>query len=104
MFYNTSTGLQLETENGWTVSISLSGERMKEECEIAVWPTGLGDQKNWIRWGCSSIEPPDFPICDRVVRISTTGELLQTINTLSNMPKEDVQPNKWIHKGMSIWR
>ena len=49
MFYNTPNGLQLETDNGWTISISLAGTSINKYCEIAVWPTGLDSQDGWVR-------------------------------------------------------
>ena len=102
MFYNTPNGLQLETENGWIISISLAGEEAKEYCEIAVWPTGLGNQDNWIRWGDNSIELPeeDYPIYDRVLSRLTPSDLITIINRLSDMPKKSVQPNKWLAQGL----
>lgn len=106
MFYNTPNGLQIELDNGWTVSISLDGNAVKELCEIAVWPTGLGDQENWVRWGANSIEPPetDWPIYTRAYSYLTSSELLRIINGLSKMSKEEVEPNKWLSKGLSIWK
>ena len=103
MFYNTPHGLQLETDNGWTISISISlvGSsvgKAEEYCEIAVWPTTLSSQDNWVRWGDSNIEPPNFPIYDRVLGGVTYSELLRIINKLSYMNKKYVQPNRWIFK------
>ena len=107
MFYNTPNGLQLETDNGWTISISLAGTSINKYCEIAVWPTGLDSQDGWVRWGANSLEPPDFPIFSRVYGGLTSSEVLRIINRLSGMTKEEVQPNKWVSKGLareSIWR
>ena len=108
MFYNTPNGLQLETQNGWTVSLSLTGHEAWEYCEIAVWPTGLQESQNsWVRWGANSIEPPDFPVFDRVLKLNSTAELIRVIERLSQMTSNQIQPNKWVSKGLameSIWR
>ena len=106
MFHNTPNGLQIELEQGWTISISLAGEDAKEDCEIAVWPTGYGSQDNWVRWGDNSGEPPevDFPIYSKVLQRLTSVELLHIINRLS---KIKVESNKWLSKSLgreTIWR
>ena len=107
MFYNTPNGLQLETDNGWTISISLAGTSVSKYCEIAVWPTGLDSQDGWVRWGANILEPPDFPIFSKVLAWLAPSELLRLPNRVSGMTKEEVQPNKWLSKGLameSIWR
>ena len=107
MFYKSANGLQLVIDNGWTVSISLAGSRVTPYCEIAVWPIGYSEQENWVRWGANGVEPPDFPIFSRVYGGLTSSEVLRIINRLSGMTKEEVQPNKWLSKGLameSIWR
>jgi len=107
MFHNTPMGLQLDTKNGWTVSISLGTYTAKEYCEIAVWPTGKDTQDNWVRWGANMAEPPDFPIYDRVLGNLTADELVNVLVSLSDMPKDEVVSNKWLPKGFSkdaIWK
>ena len=108
MFHNTPNGLQLETENGWTISISLGyGTSTNQYCEIAVSVTGIDHQDNWVRWGANSIEPPDFPLFDRVYGGLTSSELVRITNQLCGMTKEEVQPNKWLSKGLAMeakWR
>ena len=107
MFYNTPNGLQLETKNGWTVSISLCGEDIKTLCEIAVWPTGEDTQDMWVRWGANSTEPPDYPVYDRVLGHLTVDDLVNILVSLSDMPKEEVIGNKWLPKVYSkdaIWK
>ena len=107
MFYNSANGLQLETSNGWAISVSLSGAQAKEDCEIAVWPVGYGDQKDWVRWGANGAEAPDFPIFDRVLGGLTTTDLLRVIHNLSTMPISEVVPDKWLSKGLiaeAKWR
>jgi len=106
MFHNTPNGLQIETEQGWTISVSLAGEDAKEDCEIAVWPVGLGDQKNWVRWGANGEEPPetDYPIYSRVLQRLTSSELIRIINRLAEIK---VEPNKWLSRSLgreTIWR
>lgn len=104
MFYNTPNGFHVETDNGWTVSLSLTGHEAWEKCELAVWPTGLDDQDNWVRWGANGTEPPDFPIFDRVLKVNSTTEMLRVIERLSSI---EVGPNKWVSKGLvmeSKWR
>jgi len=107
MFYNTPNGLQLETKNGWTISISLAGVDVQEHCEIAVWPTGKDNQDNWVRWGANMAEPPDYPIYSRVLDYLTADELVNILVSLSDMPKYEVVSNKWLPKGFSkdaIWK
>jgi len=107
MFYNTPNGLQLETENGWTISISLAGVDVQAYCEIAVWPTGKDSQDNWVRWGANMAEPPDYPIYSKVLGDLTATELITTINRLSAMSKGSVVSNKWLSKGLTMevqWR
>ena len=101
MFHNTPNGLQIELEQGWTISISLAGEDAKEDCEIAVWPIGYSEQENWVRWGANGVEPPDFPIHDRVLGGLTVAELLRVITRLSAMPVDEVEPDKWLSKGLT---
>ena len=106
MFYNTPNGLQITIDKGWTVSISLAGEDAKEDCEIAVWPTGLGSQDNWVRWGDNGVEPPeaDFPIYSKVLQRLTPSEVIRILNRLSGIK---VEPNKWLSRSLvreSIWR
>ena len=107
MFYNTPNGFHLETENGWTISISIAGHEVWESCEIAVWHTGVDDQQSSVRWGANGAEPPDFPVFDRVLRLDSTAELLRVMGRLSQMAPNQVQPNKWLSTGLareSIWR
>ena len=101
MFHNTPNGLQIEIERGWTISISLAGEDAREDCEIAVWPTGLGSQDNWVRWGANMAEPPDYPIYSKVLGNLTATELITIINRLSAMSKGSVVSNKWVSKGLT---
>jgi len=108
MFHNTPMGLQLDTKNGWTISISLGDYTAKDYCEIAVWPTSKDNQyADWVRWGANTIEPPDYPIYDKVLSHVTADELLNILYSLSSMPKEKVVSNKWLPKGYSkdtIWK
>jgi len=109
MFYNTPNGLQIDLENGWTISISLAGHDVDAVCEIAVWPTDSSDQSSWVRWGANSVEPPevDWPIYSRVLSGLIPSELLRVITRLSGMTKGEVEPNRWLSKGLameSIWR
>jgi len=107
MFYKSANGLQLVIDNGWTISISLAGAEVTPYCEIAVWPIGYSEQENWVRWGANGAEPPDFPIHDRVLAGLTVTELLLVINRLSAMSVEEVEPNKWLSKGLAAeakWR
>lgn len=101
MFYKSANGLQLVIDNGWTVSISLAGSRVTPCCEIAVWPIGYSEQENWVRWGANGVEPPDFPIHDRVLGGLTVAELLRVITRLSAMPVDEVEPDKWLSKGLT---
>ena len=106
MFHNTLNGLQIDLEQGWTISISLAGEEAKEDCEIIVWPTGYGSQDNWVRWGANGEEPPevDFPIYSRVLQRLTSSELVRILNRLSEIEPE---PNKWLSGSLgreAIWR
>jgi len=98
MFHNTPNGLQMDIESGWTISISLAGADVSEGCEIAVWPTGLGSQNYWVRWGANGVEPPDFPIYDKVLRLDSPEELIRVIDRLSSL---EVESNKWISRGLS---
>jgi len=107
MFHNTPNGLQLETSNGWTISVSLAGAESKAYCEIAVWPVSHGAQETWVRWGANGAEPPDYPIYSRVLSGLTVSELLRVINRLSTMPVDEVEPDKWLSKGLTMeakWR
>jgi len=99
MFYNTPNGLQITIDKGWTVSISLAGEDAKEDCEIAVWPTGLRGQDNWVRWGDSASEwsNDDHYLHSKVLQGLTPSEVIRILNRLSDI---EVEPNKWLSRSL----